>query len=59
MEYPKDKLRSRLNSSMAQQQIKDQYNEKNTAYADAATIAVTRISETASEQEKQDDNYQD
>ena len=44
---------------MTQQQIKDQYNEKNTTYADAAAIAVTRIAETASEQEKQNDNYQD
>jgi len=44
---------------MTQQQIKNQYNKQNATYADAATIAVTRITETASEQEKQNDNYQD
>ena len=40
---------------MTQQQIKDQDNEQNAAYADPATVAVTRIAETASEQEKQHD----
>ena len=38
---------------MTQQQVKDQCNEKNTAYADATTMAVTRIAEPASEQTRQ------
>jgi hypothetical protein len=47
------------NPAMPQKQIKDQDNEQNTAYADPATVAVTRIAETASKQEEQHDDYQD
>ena len=44
---------------MPQKQIKDQDDEQNTADADAAAVAVTRIAKTASEQEEQHDDYQD
>jgi len=52
-------LGSWSNSAMPQKQIKDQDDEQNTAYADAATVAVTRIAETASEQQQKHDDYQD
>jgi hypothetical protein len=41
------------------QRRKDQDDEQNVAYADPATLTVPRLAETASEQEKQHDNYQD
>jgi hypothetical protein len=44
------------NPAMTQQQINDQDDEQNAAYADPATVTVTPIAETASEQQKQYDD---
>jgi hypothetical protein len=44
---------------VTQQQIKDQDDEQNATYTHPATVTVTRIAETPSEQEKQHDDYQD
>jgi hypothetical protein len=41
------------NPAMTQQQIKDQDDQQNAAYADPATVTVTPIAETAAEQQEQ------
>jgi hypothetical protein len=44
---------------MAEQQIEDQHDQQNAANSDPASVAITPIPETASEQEHEDQDDQD